>query len=487
MNIDIKRQELTFEPNPKKVIARFFYTNDQRAKILITRIVNLSDQEADDYLQKTLREFQKRHRNISRIFISHYHQVKRMVGRIVDTKTLSSSHKILIGSYFTMEYAVESAALFNPSIIEDPDQEGLYNQAKRVLISFRATGEGHISSLIFKRAIIDKHNNLIPDDDGIYVGKPQIERNHRYHKKEFIEKLLSKGIGDDLIVKGLASLKDHFNYEQLHQTLKPLISLNSKNERVKEEYRKILEVADYNYEVEFSYDTDISERVIFPYTESESKGIEDARFVKFTDDDGTVKYYGTYTGYNGREIYPKLMETQDFYKFKVTTMHGDYAVDKNMALFPRKINGKYVMISRYDGFNNYIMFSDNIMTWNSAQKLMEPKYPWEFIQIGNCGSPIETKYGWLLITHGVGPVRSYTIGAILLDLDDPTKVIKRLESPLLIPTRTERAGYVPNVVYSCGCYLKGETLFLPYAVSDWASKIATANVNEIVDNMVDCY
>ena len=209
--------------------------------------------------------------------------------------------------------------------------------------------------------------------------------------------------------------------------------------------------------------------------------------MKFVDNNGEITYYGTYTGYDGKEISPKIISTKDFYKFRVLNLHGEYAKDKNMALFPRKINGKYVMISRFDSVNNYIMFSDNIIVWNNAKKLMAPENYWEFIQIGNCGSPIETKYGWLVITHGVGPVRSYNIGASLLDLNDPTKVIKRLKDPLLIPTREERTGYVPNVVYSCGCYLKYDgTLFIPYAVSDYASKFATANVDEIIENMIDC-
>jgi predicted GH43/DUF377 family glycosyl hydrolase/CheY-like chemotaxis protein len=243
-------------------------------------------------------------------------------------------------------------------------------------------------------------------------------------------------------------------------------------------------LADSHYEISFSLDTGISDRVIFPISSTESNGIEDARFVKFTDDDGRVRYYATYTAYDGRSIMPKLVETKDFYNFKIMPIHGENAHNKGMALFPRKIKGKYAMLGRIDGINNYIMFSDDINLWHDAIQIHSPKFPWEFIQVGNCGSPIETEFGWLVITHGVGTMRKYAIGAILLDLDDPTRIIGQLSEPLIAPNEEEREGYVPNVVYSCGSILNNDELVIPYAMSDTASTYATVPLKELLTNLV---
>ena len=239
-----------------------------------------------------------------------------------------------------------------------------------------------------------------------------------------------------------------------------------------------------NYYLTFPDDCDISEVVIYPVTENESRGIEDARFVRFVDDDGSVTYYGTYTAYNGFNILPQLLETTDFRHFRITTLNGEYAQNKGAALFPRRIDGWYWMISRADGENLYAMRSDNIRFWNEAQPLQTPTYPWEFVQIGNCGSPLETKEGWLLLTHGVGPMRRYCIGASLLDLDDPTRVIAQMKEPLLAPNEREREGYVPNVVYSCGALIHNGDLVMPYAMSDSATSIATVPVRELLDHML---
>jgi len=234
--------------------------------------------------------------------------------------------------------------------------------------------------------------------------------------------------------------------------------------------------------MEFSYDTVLSERVIFPFSFRESKGIEDMRFVKFTDDDGSITYYSTYTGYSESGILSKFISTKDFRRFKVLPVNGEYARDKGMALFPRKIKGKYVMLSRLDGFSNYIMYSDKINMWtNCPQKIQEPTYPWELIQVGNCGSPLETEEGWLVITHGVGPVRQYSLGAMLLDLDNPARVIARMETPLMVPNEDEREGYVPNVVYSCGSILHNGELIIPYSMSDYASGFAAVDLRTLTD------
>ena len=248
-------------------------------------------------------------------------------------------------------------------------------------------------------------------------------------------------------------------------------------------FNQIIWLASSHYELQFSLDTNISERVIFPVSANEKNGIEDARFVKFTDEDNKTKYFATYTAYDGATILPKLLETEDFYHFKVMPLHGEIARNKGMALFPRKMNGRYAMLCRLDGFNNYIAFSDNITVWREAKKLQQPKFPWELIQIGNCGSPVETEEGWLVITHGVGPMREYVLGAALFDLANPEKEIGRSKTPLLIPNSDEREGYVPNVVYSCGSMIHNEDLIIPYAMSDYSSTYASVNLKELLNEL----
>ncbi len=290
-------------------------------------------------------------------------------------------------------------------------------------------------------------------------------------------------IRKDIINVVMDKLNDEFIYGELQASIKDTL----KDITLTHTKRKVIEeinwVADSHYEITFSIDTSLSERVIFPISYSEKKGIEDARFVRFTNDDGKVTYYATYTAYNGYAILPKLIATQDFYYFKVSPLHGKYAQNKDLALFPRKINGQYAMVGRYDGVNNYIMFSDKVNLWQNAKLLQQPSYPWEFIQIGNSGSPIETPDGWLLIIHGVGPMRRYSLGAILLDLDNPEKVIGHLKSPLMVPNEKEREGYVPNVIYSCGSIIHNNELIIPYAMSDYASSFVTVPVKDLLEEL----
>ncbi len=278
----------------------------------------------------------------------------------------------------------------------------------------------------------------------------------------------------------LDKLPPQFIYKQIKEAVQQIIDENDMNVEKQKVLQEIIWLADSHYEINFSMDTDLSERVIFPIGEREKNGIEDARFVKFINEDGSYDYYATYTAYDGYTIIPKLIQTKDFYHFKVIPIQGKNAQDKNLALFPRKINGKYAMLSRIDGKNNYIMFSDKINIWENARMLGEPKFPWEYIQIGNGGSPLETKEGWLMITHGVGPMRKYSLGACLLDLDDPSKVIGCLKEPLLTPNENERDGYVPNVVYTCGTLIHNDHLIIPYAMADYATGLATIELDEIL-------
>jgi len=486
MSITVKRKEIKFYPNPKRVITRFDMPGKpDRAKSIIQKIIKISDKEIHTILSQVLRGFSKRHRNITKIFENNFNRIIYLFKEIcVDPDSLSIEKKLLIGSYFTMEYSIESTAFFNPCIVEDPYQANLEEGQTRVIVSFRATGEGHISSIVFRSGIIDKNNNITFQPIGNLVDVPEVIKRHVYNKKSFLKKLDEMHIHKDVVNIIMDKLGDTFVYGKLQESIdetKKSINLTPSKENVIDAVNWL---ANSHYEITFSLDTAISERVIFPVSYTESNGIEDARFVKFTEDDGSMTHYATYTAYNGFTILPKLIKTNDFYHFDVMPIHGEYAQNKGMSLFPRKINGKYAMISRCDGKSIYIMFSDNINLWHIAKKIMEPIYPWEFIQIGNAGSPIETDKGWLLITHGVGPMRRYCLGASLLDLDDPTKVIARLEEPLLTPNEEEREGYVPNVVYSCGSIIHNNDLIIPYGISDYASAFATISMDELFNKLL---
>jgi len=480
MRLAIQRTSVRVNPDAKRVIARFFYNGEERAKGVIQKIMGLTEQQVFDIISPILQEYSKRHRNITKVFQRHCNKLKDLFVQLeVDLEEVSNYRQLLIGSYFTHEYSIESAAFFNPSMIEDPDQSELEEGEKRVIISFRAVGEGHISSIAFRRALIDKNNNITVIGAGDYIDEAEVIRNAMYNKKLFFEKAAITQINIGVLKELEGKLDEHFEYSSLRRNI--LDSQKQETDDLKKlEYDKMLWLADSYYEIVFSLDTDISDRVIFPISEFERKGIEDARFVKFMQEDGTFTYYATYTAYDGSLIMPKLLETTDFIDFKVRPLYGAGAQNKNLALFPRKINGKYVMMSRIDGWNNYIMYSDKINVWEKPILLQEPKFSWEFVQIGNCGSPIETEDGWLVITHGVGAMRRYVLGVTLLDLNDPSIIVGRLNEPLLIPNSDEREGYVPNVVYSCGSMVHNGKLIVPYGLSDYGSSFALIELKDLL-------
>ncbi len=520
MPVTVIRKKFVFSPDPSRVIARFLQVNDERAADIIRQVLKMPEQEVNIAMSQLLRGFARRHRNISRIFENNFARMAPIFDKIeVNEEDLSIAQKALIGSYFTMEYSIESAAFFNPSIMEDPDQSGLRKGEVRVIFSFRATGEGHISSIVFRSGVLDRNNNLVVEPVGKMLAEADKIIRNTYSKIGFIKKL--DGMLDSIttispeVVDNLAEIKnpqniipsavinsdvvkhvplkvispdfimdklgESFTYGELMRNLGTAI----KDPNLKEEQIKIINqmlwLASAHYEINFSIDSVISERVIFPVSATEQKGIEDARFVKFTDDNGEITYYATYTAYDGLTILPKLISTKDFYNFKILPINGEVAQNKGMALFPRKIKGKYVMLCRIDGVNNYIAFSDNINIWRSAKIIQKPKYPWELVQIGNAGSPIETDEGWLVLTHAVGPMREYTLSASLFELDNPEKEIGRLNRPLMMPNESEREGYVPNVIYSCGSIIHNEELIIPYAMSDHSSSYATVNLRELLD------
>ena len=482
MRVTVVRKNVKFVPDSSRVVARYFMSGDQRTQKMVGRIMTLNDKQVTHALEHTLREFASRHRNISRVFFKHCANIQGIIeGMQINYAGLSDERKMLIGSYCTMEYAIESAAVFNPSIVEDFDQLYLEKGEKRIIISFRATGEGHISSIVFRRGVLDKNNNLQVMKIGDYIDKAEIVHKKLYDKKRFVKKLEEMHTPDKYSTSIMQDLPEKFEY----YALKDAVGKVLRDQSISAERRMALEevtwLADSFYDVQFKHDSDITERVIFPVSESESRGIEDARFVRFTDDDKTEKIFATYTAYNGHTILPKLLSTENFYTFRVMPLHGSGAQNKNLAMFPRKIKGKYAMLARIDGVNNYLMYSERPTVWNSPVIIQEPRFPWEFVQIGNCGSPLWTEEGWLIISHGVGPMRRYCIGASLFDLDDPSKEIGRLDEPLLSPREDEREGYVPNVVYSCGAIIHNKSLILPYAVSDYSSTYGVVDMAELLD------
>lgn len=484
MRLFVKRKPIRINPDPKRVIARFLFIGNDRAKDLIKRVMTLDDEIVFGILSPLLQEYSKRHRNITRALDRNCDKLKPLFKELdIDYKQLTDYRKLLIGSYFTHEYSIESAAFFNPSIVEDPDQTELEEGCKRVIISFRAVGEGHISSITFRRALLDQNNEITVLPAGNYIDEAEIIRNAIYNRKLFFNKAAVTQTNVAILKELESKLDSHFEYSNLRSIIIDSQKLEQ-DDMKKLEYDKVLWLADSYFEIVFSLDTDISDRVIFPISEYERKGIEDARFVTFNDEDGNITYYATYTAYDGSLIMPKLLQTTDFITFKMMPLYGDGAQNKNLALFPRKVNGKYVMMSRIDGCNNYIMYSDKINIWEKPILLQEPKFTWEFIQMGNCGSPVETEHGWVVITHGVGPMRRYVLGASLLKLDDPRVEIGRLKEPLLIPNSDEREGYVPNVLYSCGSIVHNGKLIIPYGVSDSSTAFAEVDLVDLVNKLI---
>jgi len=424
----LHRQTLYLRSDPARVLLRPFRqsteprdlnpTDRTRANHIVARVLALDAASASRQLADVLENFEGRHRNLLAILDA---RADEMEPAFRHHTLFNKTQRQLIGAYFMLEYSFESSALFNPSIIAHPDQSGVPAGARRFVLSLRAVGEGHISSLTFR-------SGIIAADGGISVDASA----------------------------RLASVARLLQRER--------------------------EAAADSFDIAFPADVDISERVIFPISNAQSNGIEDARFVEFNDNGSTI-YYATYTAYSGRAIRSELLETRDFVSFRMTALKGSAARNKGMALFPKKINGKYAMIGRQDNENLHLIYSDDLHSWDEGVVILKPKFPWEFVQIGNCGSPIELEQGWLLLIHGVGPVRRYSIGAVLLDKADPSKVLARTAEPLLQPEPSEREGYVPNVVYTCGAMRHGERIILPYAVSDSYSNFATIDIATLIGGM----
>jgi predicted GH43/DUF377 family glycosyl hydrolase len=482
----IKRTSHRLLHDPSRVIAKPYLPGEEiftdtgtRAGLLMARILALPEDEVAHVLGQTVDWFAGRHRRFEELLERHFALVAHRVADLA----MSRQRRLLIGAYFTNEYSVEGAALFNPSLVPAPDQTGLRPGEQRFVMSLRAVGEGHISSIEFRTGVIDGGSTVTFDPLGPYLVTGDRAPPDGYDKASFRAKLLELDAGNEVAWAIIDPLPERFTLGDLDQRLGAFEREGAPHAIAYETLKIIRVLAASSYVTAFAADSALSERVIFPAGPHETHGMEDARFVQFTGDDGEMTYYATYTAFDGFEIMPQLIETNDFASFRISTLSGPAAQNKGMALFPRRIAGSYVMLSRRDRENLHLATSKDVRNWADVTELHRPSRSWELLQIGNCGSPLETEEGWLVVTHGVGPMRRYVLGAILLDLDDPRRVIGQLREPLLGPDESEREGYVPNVVYSCGSMLNGRDLILPYGMSDGAVGIAIVSVPDLLTEL----
>jgi predicted GH43/DUF377 family glycosyl hydrolase len=471
----VTRTDVHLTQDISRVLARLFvpgqelaHDTESRASGVLHRILALSDDVVVATVDDLLAHFNDRHRDLRTIWLQHY---QRVVHRVPKSMALSEERRLLIGASFTNEYSVEAAALFNPSIVPHPDQTGLRHDQVRFVITLRAVGEGHISSLEFRSGVAGPGNSVTIDPPGRWLDAGE-HRTTLYSRELFRHRLHDEGADAESSAFLLEQVAERFDQADFHKALTALgrARLTFPGGAHTDEVAR--RIAECNYDVVFDAARPLDERILWPHAHSESQGIEDARFVRFTGADGGVSYLGTYTAFNGADIAPQLITTDDFATFHISQLAGTAAKNKGMALFPRLVNGRHVALSRFDRESSAIATSEDGLIWDNPVTIQSPRQPWELIQLGNAGSPIETDMGWLVITHAVGPMRAYSLGAILLDLDNPTRVLAALSEPLLRPAQDERDGYVPNVVYSCGVLQVGEQLLLPYGVSDSSIRFA---------------
>jgi predicted GH43/DUF377 family glycosyl hydrolase len=449
--------------------------NETRASGVVQRILELDDDTVDRTLADLMHRFTGRHRDLVETFSHH---ADRIGNRLSPEAELSEERWLLLGATFTHEYAIEAAAACNPSMVLHPDQSGAPAGGAHLVMSVRGIGEGHRSSIGFRHGSIDGSGSVWIAPPAAF---PVVGTVHpaRFERVAFHAHLRDAGEDGESAAFVLDRLPEQFTAQDFEGQLTALRAQRDTRRNAAATVDRLRSIAMRSYHVEFPVDVALSERVLWPAMAAESHGMEDARFVRFVDSDETVTYYATYTAYDGAAITLQLLQTKDFVTFDVAPIAGRVATNKGLAIFPRRINGRFAALSRYDGETNAVALSDDLLVWDHATTCPSPRAPWEAIQLGNCGSPIETADGWLVLTHGVGPMRTYSIGALLLDLDDPTVVIGHLSEPLLAPTADEQDGYVPNVVYSCGGLLHDDTLVIPYGIADTSIGIATLSWAEL--------
>ncbi len=475
--ITVNRTHIKIKADPTKVISKYLkFRKKERIQRIISDALSIDEKAVEKALYQVLEEFENRHMRFKKVLLENYNIIEPY---IPSRAALSLSRKLLLGSYFTHEYSVESAALFNPSIVMHPDQNGTKEGEVRFIMSLRATGEGHISSIKFTSGIISKTGEISLDPSPSKLACAYKTSNGKY-AKDFVVKRAQ--YFEDINTSVFEYLPEQFSFNEAKQITTDVTKRIQNN--CPATIKVFRDIFDTNYHISFDQDTTLGNRVIFPSSKEESGGLEDIRFVEFSDQDKTT-YIGTYTAYDGKKIRPKIIETQDFISFSIRSLYGKAALDKGMALFPEKINGKYAMISRQGGENISIMYSDDLYCWDSYKTIQKPEREWELTQLGNCGSPVKTASGWLLLTHGVGPMRKYVISASLLDLHNPEIVLATLDKPLIYPDANEREGYVPNVVYTCGAMQHFDNLIIPYAMSDSAVSFARININILINELLN--
>jgi predicted GH43/DUF377 family glycosyl hydrolase len=482
-NLPVNSTVIDFRPNIGRVLNRpYIPTDPGRVRRIIDRVLSFTEAEAEAQVASLRTEFDERHPNLERSWLRHFEKVKAYLS---NKESPSVSQRLFIGAFFTGEYAIESAALFNPSIVPHPNQANLGAEDLRFILTLRAIGEGHISSLEFRSGVIRRNHSIEMDETSPLVTAPDIDPDPTFPKNIFLHKLREKGLENNWSRSVMNRLGVTFTRTELDQSMQRAAHQTQLHtEDVKRAIECVQWLVESNYEVSFSPSIPLSQRVLFPLSLNESNGIEDARFVRFVDEDHSATYYATYTAYDGRSVLSQLIETTDFLHFRIRTLNGPAATNKGLALFPRRIHGRYAMLSRYDDENLYLVLSDDLHFWSNPQLLLQPTQPWEFVKIGNCGSPIETDAGWLVLTHGVGPMRKYRISAMLLDLQSPLKVIGRLNEPFLEPAADQIDGYVPNVVYTCGALVNSDRLVLPYGLNDTATKIVTIDLKALLAALI---
>jgi predicted GH43/DUF377 family glycosyl hydrolase len=478
----VTRSDLALRADGSRVLARLFVpghelltSTESRATGVLGRVLAMAEEDVAAALSRVRARFTDRHRDLSAVLQSSYTQIAH---RLPEVGPLSDDRRALIGAVFTQEFAVEGAALFNPAAVAHPDQSGLPQGAVRFVLSLRAVGEGHISSIEFRTGVVGPGPKLQMDDPGPHIESGAIGPSC-YDRALFAALLREQGADSEsarYLVGRLAPTFDQTDLELALQALSGQQVTRHGGSRTAEIARHI---ASCSYQVEFAAESALPERVLWPHGPTESHGMEDVRLVRFVED-GAVSYRGTYTAYDGVRVVPQVVETSDFRTFRVAPLAGPAAKDKGMALFPRKVGGQFLALTRSDRESNGLATSLDGRRWTDPVSLHGPVQPWEVIQTGNCGAPVETEAGWLVLTHGVGPMREYAIGALLLELDDPSRVLGCLDEPLLLPAEDERDGYVPNVVYSCGSMPFGDLLMLPYGASDATVRFAFVDVPSLL-------
>ena len=484
----VTRTALTLHPDSSRVVPIMFLpgqeiaiTGESRSSAVLARVLSLNETQVNSGLAKVYATFDGHHNELSAVFEAHFAAVEHRLG---DHDEISAEQRQLIGAYFTQEYSVESAGLFNPSLVAHPDQTDVAQGNLRIVMSVRTVGAGYVSSIGFRTGIIGSSGELELDEltPSLRLATPD---QVSYSRRAFALQLAEQGAERGDYDFALDALPLRFNRDDLGRAFALLAEARMTQNSATTIIERFRRIAANHYAVTFPEGTSIDSQVIMPTGPAETKGLEDVRFVTITHPNGKSEYRGTYTAYDGTHVEPHLIRTQDFRRFEITPMSGPGAKNKGMALFTRQVRGRYVSLSRADRESNEIAWSDDGYHWGTPWLLQVPQEPWELVHIGNCGSPIETERGWLVLTHGVGPMHEYSIGAILLDLDDPSIVIGHLDEPLISSEGDERTGFVPNVVYSCGGIVHGDSLVLPYGCSDAFIRVATIDMPELLKQLAN--